>query len=325
MERALDAVGAQRFLLLLDEWNAIPLELQPLLAEFLKRTLFTLPRATVKLATLEYRSRFSEPIGQNNVVGFELGADISTALELDDFFVYDRNPQQTERTFAELLYRHVGLEAELEITTQRFVGPEWRASLLTLKDNLRLALPEGELEFRHLAERHGVEGGDTFADALFADRSAFRELVRAGEGVTRDLINIFAAAHDEARRRGDVAITVEAVRAAAHQWFETDKAPNLDAPQALVLDYITGEVLAKHAERIFFVPKQYEGHAAIRSLFDFRLLHLVHRGYPDPDLPGNASTSTRWTTGSTSNSSAHRKAHPRLRRGQSRTAGGRGA
>jgi hypothetical protein len=285
LDAALDALGAERFLLLLDEWNAIPLELQPLLAEFLKRSLFTLPRATVKLATLEHRSRFAEPTGLNNVVGFEVGADISTALELDEYFVYDRNPLQTERTYAELLYRHVGLEAELAVTTRRFVGPDWRGSLRTLTDNLRLALPEDALEFEYLAEKHGVDGGDAFVDALFDDRTAFRELVRAGEGVTRDFINIFAGAHDEARRRGERAITVDAVRAAASQWFETDKAPNMAGPQAAALEYISREVLAKHAERIFFLSKRYERHEAVRSLFDFRLLHLLHRGYVDPESP----------------------------------------
>jgi hypothetical protein len=296
LDGALTAIGVERFLLLLDEWNAIPLELQPMLAEFLKRTIFTLPRATVKLASLEYRSRFAEPVGRNNVVGFEVGADISTALELDDYFVYDRNPRRMERTFAELLYRHVGLEAELEVTMRRFVGPEWRGSLRTLTDNLRLALPEDELEFEYLAERHGIDGGDSFVAALFQDQLAFRELVRAGEGVTRDFINIFAGAHDDARRRGETAITVESVRAAASQWFETDKAPNMAGSQAAALDYISREVLAKHAERIFLLSKRYERHDAVRSLFDFDYFtsysprtRILMRRWSD-------TTSTRWTT-----------------------------
>jgi hypothetical protein len=107
---SLASTEVDRLYLLLDEWTAIPEDLQPHLAEFLKRSLFVVPTVTVKIAALEYRSVFAEPAGRNNVVGFELGADISSNLELDDYFVFDRNNAQTEDVFAEVLFRHVSAE-----------------------------------------------------------------------------------------------------------------------------------------------------------------------------------------------------------------------
>ena len=44
--------------LLIDEWSSLPLDIQPFLAEFFKRTLLTLPEVIVKIASLEYRSAF---------------------------------------------------------------------------------------------------------------------------------------------------------------------------------------------------------------------------------------------------------------------------
>ena len=66
LAQCLAELGGAHLYLLLDEWTAVPEELQPLLAEFLKRTLFVLPTVTVKIAALEYRSRFSEPLTRNN-------------------------------------------------------------------------------------------------------------------------------------------------------------------------------------------------------------------------------------------------------------------
>lgn len=99
-------------MILLDEWTAVPLDLQPLLAEFLKRTFFPNARVTVKLASLEYRSNFAERMEKNNVLGFELSADISSALELDDYYVYDRHPARTVEMFSELAYRHISAEVD---------------------------------------------------------------------------------------------------------------------------------------------------------------------------------------------------------------------
>lgn len=256
LDRVLMEGGLERLTVLLDEWTAIPLDLQPLLAEFLKRTLFTNPRVTVKIGSIEYRSNFSEPLGRNNVLGFELGADISSLIELDDYFVYDRNPDRTVGMFSELLYRHIAAEVSSD---------------------------DGN---GYLASEYGIEDPERFVDGLFSSRQAFQELVRAGEGVVRDFINIFTSAFFNAVRRQRDLIDVRAVQQAAREWYEKDKAANLDGQQQQLLRRILDRVIGDRRARSFLLEKQYEKHEAIRSLFDFRVLHLVQRGYADKDNPG---------------------------------------
>lgn len=61
LETALRALGASRLTILIDEWTSLPVELQPFIAEFIKRSLFPSNLVTIKIASLEYRSRFTLP------------------------------------------------------------------------------------------------------------------------------------------------------------------------------------------------------------------------------------------------------------------------
>jgi hypothetical protein len=262
------AGGLDRLIILLDEWTAVPLDLQPLLAEFLKRTFFTIPQVTVKIASLEYRSNFSEPLERNNVLGFELGADISSTIELDDYFVYDKNTEHTVEMFAELLYRHLSAEADA-IVAERGDGQE------------QFDFGQG-----YLAETYGISGPDVLTRRFFASVEAFQELVRAGEGVARDFLNIFSSAFFSSVRRRRPSIDVKAVQEAAREWYEKDKAPNVDDEQARVLRTIIDKVIADKRARSFLLENRFEKDPLILSLFDFRLLHLVQRGYADKDRPG---------------------------------------
>jgi hypothetical protein len=263
----IESAGLTRLVILFDEWTAVPLDLQPLLAEFLKRAFFTIPQVTIKIASLEYRSNFMEPLGQNNVLGFEMGADISSTIELDDYFVYDRNTERTVEMFGELLYRHISAEADAQVEVD---AP---AQLAILPDKGYLA-------------GHGIGDADTLIRRLFSSPDAFNELVRAGEGVARDFINIFSSAFFSSVRRGRPSIDMKAVQEAAREWYEKDKAPNIDDEQEAFLRTIVEEVIAERRARSFLLEKQYEKDRLILSLFDFRLLHLVQRGYADKDNPG---------------------------------------
>ena len=52
------------------------LDVQPYLAEFIKRSFLPLANVAVKIASLEYRSDFGVNT-PNGVIGFEMGVDIS--------------------------------------------------------------------------------------------------------------------------------------------------------------------------------------------------------------------------------------------------------
>ena len=121
-----------------DEWPSLPLDIQPYLAEFLKRGLLPLTIATLKIGALEYRCRFS---GQHDsgVLGFELGADIVTAPDLDDYFVFDRSPDQVTDTYADVLLNHLSSElsdAYLRDTYKVSGGRQLASRLSTEKSRL---------------------------------------------------------------------------------------------------------------------------------------------------------------------------------------------
>ena len=156
------ALGSRRLWLLLDEWSSVPLDLQPLLADLLRRSVLPTTGFTVKIAAIERRSRFSRPTPAGDYVGIELGADAATAVSLDDFMVFNHARTDAQEFFGQLFFNH-------------------SRSMLT-----RLGCPP--------------DGPAAFVDQAFRG-NAFLELVRAAEGVPRDAINIAALAaqfaHDD--------------------------------------------------------------------------------------------------------------------------------
>jgi hypothetical protein len=249
LRRVLEKCNSQLYVLI-DEWSSIPMDVQPYLAEFLRRSLLPLNNVAIKIASLEYRSDFSIN-NQNAVIGFEMGADISAFLDIDDYYVYDRNPDAITDSFGDMLVKHLANE-----------------------------LPAG-----YLASL-GINDGKGLASKLFTERKVFQELVRASEGVARDLINIFSKAYFVAHRKGRDKIERNAVLEAARQWFEQDKERNLDDELRAVLRRITDEVIGNRRARSFLLPRELSTHRLIHRLFDLRVLHLVQRGYADKDKPG---------------------------------------
>ncbi len=251
LDRALEALGITNLYILIDEWTAIPSDLQPYIAEFLRRTFIPVKRVTLKIAALEYRSRFSIPAAGGGVVGFELGPDVSANLDLDDYYVYDRNPAHVVDLFLEVLLKH--LESEL---------------------------PDNYLD------SSGIKSAVAFRRDLFTEQATFTELVRAGEGVVRDFIGVFTAAYFRAVREGKSKIDLNSVEEAARAWYETDKSTNLSHEQSEALHLIINEVIGSRQAKMFMLAREHNDDPMVQSLFDLRLLHLVSRGYSDKENPG---------------------------------------
>ena len=250
LQKILRGCGSKMYVLV-DEWSSLPIDVQPFLAEFFKRGLLPLPEVVVKIASLEYKSAFSAPSEAGGVIGFEVGADISASIDIDDYYVYDRNPARITEAFADMLYKHVQTE-----------------------------LPEGYLA------AIGVTDGAGFARKLFSDQSAFQELVRSSEGVARDLINIFNHAYFSAHRRGKEKIDKSSVTEAARLWYEQDKLRNLDQQLLELLQRVIEQVIGAKKARSFLLAREFGNHPLIQKLFDLRVLHVVQRGYADKDKPG---------------------------------------
>jgi hypothetical protein len=254
LQRSLKSVlelADTRLFVLIDEWSSLPLDIQPYLSEFLKRGLLPISAATLKIGALEYRCRFSIT-HDGSLFGFELGADIATAPDLDDYFVFDRNPDQVTDIYADVLLKHISSE-----------------------------LPEG-----YFREQYGISTPRQFSSRLFTERNTSIELARASEGVIRDLINIYTQAFFHAQRRNRDSIDKKAILESSRQWFEQDKAQYLDDQLQEILRRIVDEVIGKRRARSFLLPRHLERHPIIQRLFDARVLHHMQRGYADKDNPG---------------------------------------
>jgi hypothetical protein len=252
LDSVLTKAGATLYVLL-DEWSSVPMDLQPYLAEFVRRGFLPLANVVFKIGSLEYRSNFSIRQANGSIVGFELGADISTAVDIDDYYVYDRNADRIANAFADMLYKHLSID---------------------LPDN-------------YLAGTYNIRSGADLASRMFTSRIAFEELVRASEGVARDLINIFNKAFFDAQKRGLTNIEKRAILEASRQWFEQDKEDSLDDELRAVLKRIVEEVIGHRRARSFMLARELERNSKIQRLFDARVLHLMQRGYADKDNPGS--------------------------------------
>lgn len=239
-------------ILIIDEWSAIPIDIQPFLAEFFKKSFIPSPQITLKIGALEYRSSFTIPREKHNYVGFELGSDISTNLDIDEYYVFDRNPTEITKVFTEILYKHVISE-----------------------------LPKNYLE-----DNHSIKTANQFIQGVFSGKPAFNELVRASEGVIRDFINIFNLAFFDAQRKGLKNIDKKTIIESGRQWFENDKSKNLDEILHQKIRLIIDEVIGNKKARSFLVSRELERHPIIQQLFDARVIHLVKKGYSDKDNPG---------------------------------------
>ncbi len=242
------ALGPARLWLLLDEWSSVPLDLQPLLADLLRRSVLPTAGITVKVAAIERRSRFSQPSSSGDYVGIEVGADAASAVSLDDFMIFDNAHSRAQEFFGQLFYNHAST----------------RLSAM-------LAQPPPDVA--------------SFIEATFC-RNTFPELVRAAEGVPRDAINIAALAaqhaHDEPIGLLDVR------RAARDWYLrDKQTAINANEPARQMLRRLIDEVVGRRHSRTFLLDQLVSArHETIDELYDARLLHVLRHGIVDRRNPG---------------------------------------
>lgn len=248
LAKLIKALGGKRIWLLLDEWSVVPIELQPYLADFIRRSVFPVAGITVKIAAIEQRTRLQLAGTSGDYVGIELGADASADVNLDDFMVFDYDALRATNFFRELLFRHyLSVAQDVGITD----GP---------------------------ATSH------QFVQVIFTQRNSFEELMRASEGVPRDAINILLVC---AQKAGSNQISVHHVRVAAKAWYQRDKEAAVSANQDAreLLYWINDEVIGRRRARAFLV-KSGINHPLIEALFDSRVLHVLKRNISAHDQPG---------------------------------------
>lgn len=233
--------------IVLDEWSAVPMELQPYLADLIRRSMFPVSGITVKIAAIEHRTNFRIQGSKGDYLGIELGADATADVNLDDFMVFDNNEDRAKEFFREFLFKH------------------FRASV-------------------HAEESGTPQSATALVSAAFTQINAFDEFVRATEGVPRDGINILSLCAQRAR---DNLISVSDVRAAAKTWYQRDKESAVRShTDALdLLNWIVDEVIGERRARAFLFGSNVR-HELIDSLFDSRVLHILKRSISAHDQPG---------------------------------------
>lgn len=241
------SISPKRIWVLLDEWSSIPLDLQPYLGDFIRRSMFPVNGIIVKVAAIEQRTRFQLPFVEGNYIGIEVGADIAADINLDDFMVFENDAEQANIFFKELIYKHYQ------------------------------AIDSAELS-------NILRSSDELVREAFTQTNVFTEFVRASEGVPRDSINIIMLA---AKKATDKKISMNDVRVAASQWYNRDKETAVESnPEASeLLHWIIDEVIGNRKARAFLLKKDTKSEL-IDRLFDSRVLHVLKRSISSNEEPG---------------------------------------
>lgn len=244
---------SDRVIILIDEWSGLPLDLQPYLAEMLRKCFFGVPRVTVRIAAIPHRTRWRLDRDEG-YIGVDVGAELFPLLDLDEFVVFPA------RSKAEKTSR----------STQFF------KLLLTL--HLNQALKEDG--------RAPVESADDMVRLLFTQVTALQELVRAAEGVPRDALAIVARA---ALRTAGRPISTSDIRSAAAQLYQQSKQPalNSNADAKRLLDLVIEEVINTKRARAFLLAQEDTAHRLIQRLVDDRILHIIKKGYSAQSQAGS--------------------------------------
>ncbi len=204
----------KRILLVLDEWSTVPLDLQPYLADLIRRAIFPIPGISVKIAAIEQRSNFKLGDG-SEYMGIEVGADASADVDLDDYMVFDNNEARATDFFKELLYRH-------------YLSEE----------------TEGKPEF---------DSAEKFIAAAFTQVNAFEDFVKAAEGVPRDAFNVLSLASQRGMSDRISIPTVRVAARTWYQRDKEGAIKSNQEAQAL-LYWIIDEVIAHRKARAFLLP-----------------------------------------------------------------------
>jgi len=246
LTKFVSALGGKQIWVLLDEWSDVPLDLQPYLADLLRRCFFPIRGITVKLAAIEQRSRF-RLLADGDYVGIEIGADATADVNLDDFMVFDNDQERAKRFFQELLFHHIK----------------------AIEDVDRSALPKTS---------------NALVQVGFTQVNAFDELVKAAEGVPRDAINIVVAAAQKALDE-KISINHVRGAAHVWYQRDKDAAVTSNPDAHALLQWIIAEVIGTRRARAFLL-RAGVSHPLIESLFDSRVLHILKRSIAAHDQPG---------------------------------------
>ena len=235
----LQAMAGRQLWLLLDEWSSIPGDLQPYLADLLRRSFFPVAGICVKIGALERQSHFIDIADSRaEYIGIDLGADTAASLDLDDFLVFRADRSHAFIFFSQLLYQH-----------------------------LVVLMSELGYEF-------AIKTAGQLREICFADQ-AFDELVRASEGVPRDALNVAGLA---AAIAADKPITVRNIQVAARDYFLRDKEGKISDKAQELLNRIVRDCVRRETRVLILRRPRESDNYLVQTLYDNRLIHRIEQG-----------------------------------------------
>lgn len=240
----LDDLKTKALVILFDEWSAIPLALQPALADMIRSTLGVGGRVVVKFGCIPFETELSTITSNGDRVGYVLGEEVFVDADLDRLFSAYTDIGSASVFLLSVLHRHLA--------------------------NENVALAQLSLEDALAA----------FNGQLFKDAKAIGELVRASAGVPRDFLRLFVRAFRS--KPDELALDVKRVRDAIHEVFTQEKSPSFgerDSPERLLFDAVFHELCLKAQTPYFFVSTSVASHPVLRTLWKQRAVHLLQSDY----------------------------------------------
>jgi hypothetical protein len=238
--------------ILVDEWSTLDptgsLMMQPLFAEYVKRSFAGSPLISVKIAANRYQTRFSNRGSGGNYTGLEVGADVFEAVNLDRVILHSSD---MESFFELLLYKR---------------------------------LLQRERSLKVFETRTGGRPDDQFVLSMFRDRRTFGELVRGSEGIPRNfliLINDLVRRHSHrAERQWSMADVQRCIRERSLDG-QYDIEYHSEASQ--LLSQGIRETVLNAGSRLFLAEKPLNDtlNRALTELLEKRMIHE----YPRHDIP----------------------------------------
>ncbi len=220
LQRVLDALSNHHVWVLLDEWSAVPIDLQPYLADLFRRSVFPTRGITVKIAAIEQRTNLRILGSRGDYIGIELGADASANVSLDDFMVFENDPSRATQFYKQLIFKHYA----------------------------SLADPDTEI---HSSSR--------LISAAFTQQNTFEEFVRAAEGVPRDALNILSLAAERAWS-DPISMDHVRVAARMWYQRDKETAVGTNPEAQALLHWIIDEVIAHRRARAFLLKTDARHH-----------------------------------------------------------------
>ena len=251
LESLLELLNEASIHILFDEWSDIDKDqqVQPYLAEMLRKTTSAVPGMFLKLACIPGRTSLATPITDNirNPIGLEEGDDIHADVNLDQIVFSGNSLAEVVPFFMAMIKKHVGEK----IDWVRHASPTYFDTFLTT--------------------------------IIFDGKKPFLELCHASGGVPRDFINIYrratalisgSAQAGQDRRPLDVL----KVRIAAKTIYESKRASfgaRSGSPQLELLDEIYRAIYVKKGSWHFLLSEERAESDDIQMLFTEKLIHRL--------------------------------------------------